>query len=227
MDFQSFVLAASTDNLAETDDPVVQARANAVEYRMDLASKPLESLSQYDGTLPVIATNRVEWEGGKASDTEDRIAKLKTAAANPAVGAVDIELEAIKRGDADPLLSANHVKNGKTSVIVSVHDFDRTPQIEDLRDLLDQALEYGNIGKLAVTANGVEDVPPLLTVTREFAAQGQKVATMAMGEAGSHSRAVAPLYGSTIGYAPAKPGQATAPGQLDLTTLASLIETLS
>ena len=49
---------------------------------------------------------------------------------------------------------------------------------------------------------------------------------MAMGEAGRHSRAVAPLYGSRIGYAPVDPAEATAPGQFDLTTLTELIERL-
>jgi 3-dehydroquinate dehydratase-1 len=52
------------------------------------------------------------------------------------------------------------------------------------------------------------------------------VATMAMGEAGRHSRAVAPLYGSRIGYAPVDPADATAPGQYDLETLRGLVETL-
>jgi 3-dehydroquinate dehydratase-1 len=49
---------------------------------------------------------------------------------------------------------------------------------------------------------------------------------MAMGAAGSHTRAVAPLYGSKIGYAPVDAGDATAPGQYDLATLASLVTTL-
>ena len=52
------------------------------------------------------------------------------------------------------------------------------------------------------------------------------VATMAMGEPGRHSRAVAPLYGSKIGYAPVHPADATAPGQYDLATLRQLVEQL-
>ena len=50
---------------------------------------------------------------------------------------------------------------------------------------------------------------------------------MAMGEAGSHTRAVAPGYGSRIGYAPVDPERATAPGQFDLETLRGLVERLS
>ena len=63
-------------------------------------------------------------------------------------------------------------------------------------------------------------------LTREFSAQGESVATMAMGEPGRHSRAVAPVYGSRIGYAPVDPDEATAPGQYDLPTLRRLVEDL-
>jgi 3-dehydroquinate dehydratase-1 len=47
-----------------------------------------------------------------------------------------------------------------------------------------------------------------------------------MGEAGRHSRAVAPLYGSRIAYAPVDPDRATAPGQFDLATLSDLVDRL-
>jgi 3-dehydroquinate dehydratase-1 len=49
---------------------------------------------------------------------------------------------------------------------------------------------------------------------------------MAMGELGRHSRVIAPLYGSRIGYAPVRAEDATAPGQFDLSTLRDLIETV-
>jgi 3-dehydroquinate dehydratase-1 len=50
---------------------------------------------------------------------------------------------------------------------------------------------------------------------------------MAMGASGSHTRAVAPVYGSKIGYAPIDPDRATAPGQYDLGTLRRLVDRLS
>jgi 3-dehydroquinate dehydratase-1 len=49
---------------------------------------------------------------------------------------------------------------------------------------------------------------------------------MAMGAPGRHSRAVAPLYGSRIGYAPVESENATAPGQYDLATLRELVQSL-
>jgi len=224
MDYSEFVLAAATADLADATDPTAREHADAVEFRMDLADgDPLASLAEYDGDLPVIATNRVEWEGGEAPDTPARREALLQAADHPAVEAVDVELEAIRRGDAAGLPD----RVGRdVDVIVSVHDFDRTPSREDLHTLLDAAVDHGDVGKLVTTAETVDDVPPLLSVTREFAAYPEPVATMAMGEPGRHSRAVAPVYGSAIGYAPVDPAAATAPGQFDLATLAELVDRL-
>jgi len=79
---------------------------------------------------------------------------------------------------------------------------------------------------MATTAHASNDVLAMLEATQELTAAGEAVATMCMGEAGRHSRAVTPLYGSRIGYAPVDPAAATAPGQYDLATLRSLVEQL-
>ncbi|MFB6130999.1 MAG: type I 3-dehydroquinate dehydratase, partial [Salinigranum sp.] len=81
--------------------------------------------------------------------------------------------------------------------------------------------------KLAVTARRPRDALALLSATAAATSWGHRVATMAMGEAGSHTRAVAPVYGSKIGYAPVDPARATAPGQYDLETLSGLVAALS
>ena len=67
----------------------------------------------------------------------------------------------------------------------------------------------------------------MLAATEQLTAHGDRVATMAMGEVGSHTRAVAPVYGSKIGYAPVDEADATAPGQYDLESLSGLVAKLS
>ncbi len=220
MDFGSFVLAASTTDLADATDPTARRHADAVEFRMDQADAPLEALSAYDGHLPVIATNRVDWEGGNAPDDPERITTLERAAEYDAVAAVDIELAALENG-------TDLVLPPETAQIVSVHDFETTPPLSEQRALLETALEWGDVGKLAVTATDPGDVPGLLSVTREFANAGEAVATMAMGEPGRHTRVITPIYGSRIGYAPIDSERATAPGQYALETMATLIDHLS
>jgi len=222
MDFEEFVLTAS---LADLDaEPEARDHADAVEFRMDLASDPLAALEDYDGELPVLATNRAVWEGGEADDDEARLADLAEAAELACVGAVDVELKSLTAGEGERV--AERARRTGTSVVASVHDFERTPPKPDLRGDLETATEVADVGKLAVTAERRSDVLDLLAVTHEFDAAGERVATMAMGAPGRHSRAVAPLYGSKIGYAPVDPADATAPGQYDLETLARLVEYL-
>ena len=218
MEFDEFVLAASISDLDA--EPRARKHADAVEFRMDLAADPLAALDDYDGDLPVLATNRAEWEGGEAAD-DDRLADLAEAAELACVGAVDVELQSLVAGEGDRV--AERARRAGTTVVASVHDFERTPPQPDLRGKLREATDRADVGKLAVTARSRGDVLALLELTHEFASAGDRVATMAMGEAGRHSRAVAPLYGSKIGYAPVDPADATAPGQYDLATLSRLI----
>lgn len=223
MDFDGFVLAAATGDLGE--EPAARPHADAVELRMDLAPAPLDQLADYSGELPLICTNRLEWEGGEAPAGDRRIEDLQLAAEHPAVEAVDVELDAVAGGDG--LDVVKHARDHGTSVVVSVHDQDATPPRQELHRLLTTAGEHGDVAKLACTATSLEDTLTLLSVTRALDEAGHRVATMAMGPLGSHTRAVAPVYGSRIGYAPVDPDAATAPGQFDLVTLRELVDALS
>jgi 3-dehydroquinate dehydratase-1 len=222
MDFAEFVLVASTAELGE--EPAARAHADAVEYRLDLAADGLDAVASYDGVLPLLVTNRSEREGGEAPDTPARLDALRAAIEHPPVAAVDVELAAIRDGGGQRVVE--HAREHDVAVVVSTHDFERTPDRERMRALLQAENEHGDVAKLAVTAQDRGDVLDLLAVTHERSATGERVATMAMGEAGRHSRAVAPLYGSRIGYAPVDPAEATAPGQYDLERLRDLVDHL-
>lgn len=228
MDVDVFTLCASTADLE--DEPAAREHADAVEFRMDLASEALAALAAYDGELPLVATNRASWEGGEAEDL-GRYDELTDAIADDSVGAVDIELAAL-RGNAPEGEQSHAValretarKEGVT-VITSVHDFEVTPEEDVLVDLLADAAAEGDVAKLATTAETRADALAMLAATHRATAAGHTVATMCMGEAGRHTRVVAPVYGSRIGYAPVDPAAATAPGQYDLATLRGLLDGL-
>ncbi len=227
MDFDSFVLAASMDDLGE--ESAAREHADAVEFRMDLANSPVEALESYDGELPVIATNRPTWEGGAREDGTGRQAELEAAVESGAVRAVDVELNALTE-DPEAVVDLTRVVQKASArdvaVIVSYHNYDETPGLSELAGLASQVSAVGAVGKLAVTATDNGDVLDLLRVTYEFSAADRHLATMAMGSVGAHSRVVAPIYGSKIGYAPVDPDEATAPGQYDLATLAELLDDL-
>jgi 3-dehydroquinate dehydratase-1 len=222
LSFDSFVLTASTADLADAETATARAHADAVEFRMDLADDPESALASYDGTLPLLVTNRATWEGGECDDDEDtRLRTLERAAERECVAAVDIELASLigKRGAT----AADRIRSLGASVVASVHDFEGTPQASALHEQLHRAATLGDVGKVAVTATDRTDALRLLEATNAATTWGDTVATMAMGEAGRHTRAVAPVYGSKIGYAPVDPADATAPGQYDLETLSELV----
>jgi len=225
MDFTSFRLLAAGSDLAM--EPAARDDADGIELRMDFAAEPLAQLDAYDGDLPILVTNRVAWEGGEAPDTADRLDALVRAVEYDAVAAVDLELAALTgAADHDAGRVAAHARDHGVAVVVSTHDFESTPDREAIAERLRRACEHGDVGKMASTADSPDDVLAMLSATRELTAAGERVATMCMGEAGRHSRVVAPLYGSKIGYAPVDPAAATAPGQYDLATLRSLVEQL-
>ena len=226
--FEEFVLTASTADL--TEEPRAREDADAVEFRLDLAADPLAQLDDYDGELPLLVTNRAAWEGGEA-DSLDRFDALSSAVVHESVEAVDIELAAL-RGNA-PEGEQSHAtalretaREDGVDVVVSVHDFESTPEPETLGELLADAASEGDVGKLATTATARDDALAMIKATHEATAAGHRVATMCMGEAGRHTRAVTPVYGSRIGYAPVDPANATAPGQYPLVTLRRLVDGL-
>ncbi|GAB7094655.1 type I 3-dehydroquinate dehydratase [Halolamina litorea] len=227
--FDSFTLVAATADL--DDEPTARGVADLVEFRMDLAADPVRQLAAYDGELPLLVTNRPAWEGGEVdgSDADAETARLdalEAALGNDAVAAVDIELAALRREERAVRVAEEAEALG-VDVVVSVHDFAGTPSERAMVSLLSAAASAGDVGKLAVTAEDRGDALSLLSATNTADAAGERVATMAMGEAGRHTRAVAPVYGSKIGYAPVDAAEATAPGQYDLATLDELVGELS
>ncbi|MDQ2049899.1 type I 3-dehydroquinate dehydratase [Natronolimnohabitans sp. A-GB9] len=226
LEFDEFVLAASTADLSE--EPAAREHADAIEFRMDLTDEPLEALENYDGELPILATNRAAWEGGEwDGDDEKRLEVLAEATGFDAVGAIDVELEAIGDDEIGTDAVLETARERDVSIIVSAHDFEGTPPRGEMVSTLTEAGKYGDVAKLAVTAESKSDTIALLSATEQLTYHGDTVATMAMGEAGSHTRAVAPVYGSKIGYAPVDAADATAPGQYDLETLSELVTALN
>ena len=149
----------------------------------------------------------------------------------PAGGRIDVELAAL-RGNAPEgersraTALRDTAREEGIDVVVSVHDFESTPEPAALVDLLADAAREGDVGKLATTAVGPEDALAMIEATHEATAAGHRVATMCMGEPGRHTRAVTPIYGSRIGYAPVDAADATAPGQYPLATLRRLVDGL-
>ena len=102
-------------------------------------------------------------------------------------------------------------KKAGCKVIISFHDFEKTPARAKLEALVAKCFHAGaDIAKIACKANSPEDCARLLSL---LDGKG-KLAVVAMGKKGRLVRVVAPLLGSAIAYASPAGKRGTADGQM-------------
>ncbi|MDR2693247.1 MAG: type I 3-dehydroquinate dehydratase [Chitinispirillales bacterium] len=176
------------------------------EIRADLFNKPVDRVIAYIKTVkesissPLIGTVR-ETDRNRA----DRIDLLVSLSKH--VDIIDVELGIPEWRDV-----VAGVAGSSAIIMVSEHDFNATPDIAGLKDIVKRSLKQGaRIVKIAVTAKTASDVTRLLRFTEDCEVP---VVTMAMGDAGKISRVAAPLFGSLFVYGylrkPVVPGQLSA-----------------
>lgn len=202
MDFPPKVVASVTS--PEEAKEAVALGADVIEVRVDLADDEPEILVEeiYRLDRPIIVTIRPEWEGGrfKGSDSE-RASMFK--ALIPFADYIDVELRAGNAGEIAALTEGSEAMS-----IVSYHDFEKTPSTDEMLDIVARCQAKGDVAKLAVMPQSLEDVLKLYHVLLK---SKRPVCAIAMGDTGMHSRIMAPVYGSllTYGYVrkPVAPGQ--------------------
>jgi 3-dehydroquinate dehydratase-1 len=221
----------SSKKAAEKGTDILEVRLDLLGIRdLERAAETIREIKS-ETRLPVIVTNRSGEEGGKWEGEEKERAGLLTGLLSFKDGpdkdgpdAVDIELSA-DREERDKVIKAAK-DHGKT-VIVSSHDFLKTPSLQEMRTILEEMFLAGaDIAKLAVMPQSMEDVLNLLRVTLDFRVAGKSVCAIAMGRQGKHTRVVAPLYGSVLTYASIESGEAAAPGQLPVDEVKKIMEML-
>ena len=205
-----------SDTEARQDAGAARALADVFELRIDRFARhdpgyTAEICREVRAhRVPLIATVRAAEEGGEGSlDDTTRLAIFQAVA--PVVDAFDIEFRSPIREQVLQLGQATH-----NLVIVSHHDFERTPADGELSAIIDAAKSQGaDIVKLAVFARQSVDVDRLLGVLRHH--RDQHLIAIAMGPYGAASRIFFPLIGSLLTYGFLH--QAVAPGQLALSEL--------
>jgi 3-dehydroquinate dehydratase type I len=101
-------------------------------------------------------------------------------------------------------------------LILSHHDFRRTPPLEKLRAIVARGLSLGaDLVKVACLVNSGRAAARLLSILAEPRFQ-KRVLVTGMGKKGRIVRIAAPLLGSPFTYAAPVRGRGTAPGQLAL-----------
>ncbi|MPN43695.1 3-dehydroquinate dehydratase [bioreactor metagenome] len=182
----------------------------------------LSELRKILGELPLLFTFRTTREGGKKDlETIDYIELNKAAVTTDMIDLIDVEAFT---GDDFVQSVITEAHKHKVLVIVSNHDFEKTPSKEEIISRLRLMQRLGaDISKIAVMPSCLEDVLTLLTATVEMNekyAEGP-IITMSMSKLGSISRISGEYFGSAITFGSAK--KASAPGQMEAKDLNEIL----
>ncbi len=196
--------------------------SDIVEFRLD----KLEGFSDFDSLLdiniPSIVTNRSKEEGGYFEGTEkERVGKLINALEKGA-SCVDIELSSSDKQINEVIEKAENLEK---SVILSYHNFDGMPSIEELQEKVREMNDYNcDFCKIIGFSNNYKDSINMLKflIRNSETKNNGEIIAFAMGEKGEFTRVTAPLVGSPITYASIE--IETAPGQLNLSTVKEILE---
>lgn len=221
------IVAATQEEILKEAGLMVNLPADLVEWRADwyedAADLPKvletgEKLREILGDVPLLFTFRTESEGGEGNmGVEDYIALNKAVAESGHADLLDVELFT---GDEAVMIIIEHAHRHQVKVIVSSHDFRKTPSKEEMLGRMRKMQALGaDIPKIAVMPQIKRDVITLLEVTLEMSEHYAKgpVITMSMAEAGVVSRLAGEAFGSAVTYGAA--GRKSAPGQLDVEEL--------
>lgn len=189
-----------------------QFGADILEIRLDFLQSKCNLREVIELTeLPLIATNRPNWEGGLFKGPEEERINLLLEAASVGFEYIDVELETT---NAEEVIN----RAGKTDVktIISRHFYHKTPSLSEIHRVFKRQLSRkGDVCKIVTTANSIEDNLTCLRFVVE-ASKVNPVVCFCMGKLGIPSRLLSPIFGGHFSYASIERGRESAIGQLTL-----------
>jgi len=156
----------------------------------------------------IVCTLRPKTEGGKFLGNEkERIAILKLIAEyNPFL--LDVEFNTLKKNSS----FRRYLKSTKTNLLVSWHDFKKTPSSTELKKKMKQMSKFSSNVKIVCTAKSIDDTNRMLEL---YSKKGKiSLISFAMGDFGRISRILCLYLGSPYTYVSL--GKAIAPGQFSV-----------
>ena len=193
-------------------------KSDYVEVRLDFLKKEqvpsaLEIIKK--DLNKIVCTLRPKTEGGKFEGNEkERISIIKLISEyNPYL--LDIEYNTLKKNKE--LLK--YLKSTKTKLLVSWHDFKKTPKNTELQNKIKQMSKFSCNVKIVSTAKSTDDSTRMLEL---YSKKGKNnLISFAMGDAGKISRILCLYLGSPYTYVSL--GKAVAPGQFSIDEVNNII----
>lgn len=190
--------------VAETVEEALEDLRNAEQYA-DLVELRLDHIKNISkqGLRELIAARTkpliVAYRGEKAEKRELLLEAVEA-------GAEFIDLDESEKNMINDVR-----KKGKTRIILSFHDFTKTPILEELKQKYKEMEGYHpDFIKIVATATSINDNFKIF----EFLKDKKKCIAFCMGIKGVISRILAPKYGSFLTFAALKEKKVSAPGQL-------------
>jgi 3-dehydroquinate dehydratase I len=194
--------------------------ADYIEIRFDFLNPDLlsEALEAAKGIKDrTVFTLRPRTEGGMFAGSEQSRLHWLYRLAEQEPMLLDVELDTLKKNDE----LADFLEKKKSPLLVSWHDFEKTPPNDIIADVLSQMRTYSNYVKIVTTAHSIEDSLRLLELYET--AIGLSPIFFAMGDLGVISRLLCTLVGNApFTYAGLE--KALAPGQLTVQQMKKLYD---
>lgn len=220
-------IMAEAENIGSLPVDIAEWRVDWFEHAFNFSKveDTLKDLRAVLGDTPLLMTFRTSKEGGEKSIKPDDYAEFVIRAAETGyVDLVDVEVF-IGTDIVKEIIAGAH--NAGAKVIGSNHDFNKTPDKDEIVERLRKMQDLGvDIPKIAVMPKGMKDVITLLAATEEMYRElaDRPIVTVSMSETGVLSRICGEAFGSAITFGAAK--NVSAPGQMGVNDLSTAIKLL-
>lgn len=226
------IVSVTKEAILEEARAITKLPADVVEWRIDWfegvfdwaqMEDVLKALRETLGEMPILMTFRTSKEGGEKAIDDETYAEINVKAAK--TGLVDLVDVEVFTGDEIVKKIIEGAHEAGVKVVASNHDFDKTPDKEDIVGRLCKMQELGaDIPKIAVMPQSKKDVLTLLAATEEMATEhaDRPIITMSMAGTGVVSRLAGEAFGSALTFGAA--AKASAPGQMEVNDLKKVLE---
>lgn len=205
--------------LSRAADREYKDGSHFLEFRLDYLQDPgsgIEFLRKFHARYPevhLLATCRHKQAHGRYSGSIKQQAAILRGAAEAGAGFIDVEIESAESLKAEIAALRQTVR-----VVVSFHDFQKTPPLETvLRRLKHIAADAY---KIAATSNKPADNLRMIQFLREH--HDDPLIVFGMSEMGLPTRILSPSLGGLYTYAAPLSGEGTAAGQIPANCLRAL-----
>ena len=193
------------------------SKSDFAEIRFDYLKKsdiPIVLESSKKNLSRCVCTLRPKSEGGLFVGKEDERKSILRLIAEYNPFLLDVEFNTIQK---DKKL-ASYLKKSKCKLLISWHDFKKTPNESQLKSRFNKMRKFSNVVKIVTVAKNVSDASRLLSL---YSIKSKnKTVAFCMGEQGRFSRILCLHLGSPFTYVSL--GKAIAPGQFSVDEIKSL-----